>query len=210
MKCHWWVNGLVVLALAARDIQKAADDAAAQAAADAKATVEEAGAEAKANVEAAGAEATAAVEGAGAEAKAAVEGAGADVKSALEGLGDLSSLKVGDVEVGKEATALVDTLKTTLGEIKDVETAKAALPKLEEVNLGLDKLLGVVDTIPEAARPALASLLKTHSATIQATIQKVVAIEGVGEIVKPVLDQIVAKLEKASGAGNNAVPVAVP
>ena len=206
MKRFWWVSGLVVLALAvgcdqaAQDIQKAADDAAAQAAADAKATVEQAGAEAKADIEAAGAEATDAVEGAGAEAKAAVEGA----------VADLASLKVGDVDVAKEATSLADTLKATLSQIKDVDSAKAALPKLEEVNLGLDKLVGLVDKIPEAARPALASMLQTHSAKIMEMIQKVGMIEGVGPIVEPVLEQIVAKLSKVSGGATAAEPTPAP
>jgi hypothetical protein len=219
MKSFWWIGGLAVLALTAgctseatlEEIKQAAETGTEEALAEAKDELAATGEKAKADVEAAGATATAEVEGAGAEAKEAVEGAAADLKSALEGgLGDLANLKVGDVEIGKEATALAENLSTTLAEIKDVETAKAALPKLEEANLGLDKLLGAVDKIPEAARPAIASLLKAHSATIEATIQKVVAIEGVGEIVKPVLDQIVAKLNKASGAGNDAEPAAAP
>jgi hypothetical protein len=217
MKCQWWVSGLVVLALATgcntdktlEDMQAAAENKANEMAAE----VEKAGEEAMAEVKEAGEEAKANVEGAGEEVKAAVEGAGEDAKSDLEkalGSLDLSALKIGDVEVGKEATTLADTLTSTLGEIKDVESAKAALPKLEEVNLGLDKIVGLVDQIPEAARPALAGLLKTHSAKITDTISKVVAIEGVGEIVKPVLDQIVAKLEKVSGGEAAAKPEPAP
>lgn len=204
MKRALWMCGLASVALwlgceqAAQDLQKAADNAAAEVTAAADKAAEEA----KAEIEKTGEETKAAVEGAGEEAKAAVEGASEDAKSDLEkalGSLDLSALKIGDVEVGKDATTLADTLTSTLGEIKDVESAKAALPKLEEVNLGLDKIVGLVDQIPEAARPALAGMLKTHSAKITETISKVVAIEGVGEIVKPVLDQIVAKLEKVSG-----------
>jgi hypothetical protein len=205
MRFDWWAGLLVLCAAigcdqAVQDIQKAAEESAAEAAAEAKAAVEEAGAEAKADVEAAGEEARAGVVGAGEDAKAALAGA----------VGELANLKVGDVDVAKEATSLATDLSTTLGEIKDVETAKAALPKLEEVNLGLDKLVGLVDKIPEAARPALASLLKTHSVKITETISKVVAIEGVGEIVKPVLDQIVAKLSQVSGGAAAAEPALAP
>ena len=199
MKCNWWLCGLVV-ALAVgcdttmEDMKKAAEikanEAAAQAAADAKATVDEAAAEGVAKVEQASEEGKAAVEGATEEGKAALEGAAID----------LSALKIGDIDLTKEAGSIADSLKTTLGEIKDVESAKAALPKLEEVNLNLDKLVGLVDQIPEAVRPALASALKANRAKLEETIEKVVAIEGVGEIVKPVLDQIVAKLDKVGGA----------
>lgn len=215
MKSALWMCGLASVALllgceqAAQDLQKAADDAAAEV----TAAAEKAAEEAKAEIEQTGEATKAAVEGAGEEAKAAVEGAGEDAKSDLEkalGSLDLSALKIGDVEVGKEAGTLAETLTGTLGEIKDVESAKAALPKLEEVNLGLDKLVGLVDQIPEAARPALAGMLKTHSAKITDTISKVVSIEGVGEIVKPVLDQIVAKLEKVSGGEAAATPEPAP
>ncbi|HEX5105650.1 MAG TPA: hypothetical protein VFV87_17645 [Pirellulaceae bacterium] len=231
MKRHWIWSGCAILALAVgctqsstlEDMQKAAEnrmdeatEAVEKATEDAVTKVEEAGAEAKtgleegtAAIEGAVKEGKAAIEGATEEGKAAVEGAAADAKAGLEGsLGDLSALKVGDVEVGKECSAIAEKLKTTLASIKDVETAKEALPNLEEVNLGLDKLTGLVEQIPEAVRPALATMIKTHSAKLTESIQRVVSIEGVGEIVKPVLDQIVAKLEKVTGGAAPAEPAA--
>jgi len=210
MKRNWWLSGLVIVALAVgcdttmEDMQKAAEikanEAAAQAAAEAQAAVDKATAEAIAKVEQASEEGKAAVEGATKEGKAAVEGAAID----------LSSLKIGDLDLTKEAGSVADALSTTLSEIKDVDSAKAALPKLDEVNLGLDTLVGLVDQIPEAIRPALASAFKTNRAKLQETIEKVVAIEGVGEIVKPVLDQIVAKLDKLSGGEAPAKPEPAP
>jgi len=140
--------------------------------------------------EATAADATAAAKKAGQEATATVSGAVADA----------ANLKVGNVDLGKDLGALVAGLQSTLGEVKDEATAKTALPKLEEANLGLDKLLGLVDQVPAAARPALASLIKTHSTAITDAVKKVVGIEGVGAILQPVLDQIVAKLNKASAA----------
>jgi phage-related minor tail protein len=141
-------------------------------------------------------EVTDAAQAAGTQAQAAVEGAATD----------LSSLKVGDVDLGKDLSSLLEGLNGTLGEVKDVETAQTALPKLEEASLGLDKLLGFVDQLPEVAKPVLASLLKTHTATITQSVQKVVGIEGVGAILKPVLDQIVAKLNNAGGGEAAAAP----
>jgi hypothetical protein len=191
MKRHWLWIGCAVVAFATgcgqavEDAQRALEEQAAEA----KAAAEKATAEAAANAERIGGEAAAAVEGAAGEATAAVEG----------GLADAANLKVGDVDLGKDLTSLLDGLKSTLGEVKDVETAKAALPKLEEANLNLDKLVGLVDQLPAAARPALAALLKTHSATITQTVTKITGIEGVGEILKPILEQIAAKLAKAAG-----------
>lgn len=230
MKRLWMWSGCAILALAVgctqsatmEDMQQAAENrmdeatGAVEAATDeAMAKVGEAGEDAKTGLEGAVEEGKAAIEGAVEEGKAAVEGAAADAKAGLEGLGDLglgdlSALKVGDVEVGKECSALATKLSTTLAGIKDVETAKEALPKLEEVNLGFDKLTALVDQIPANVKPALATMIKAHSAQLSATIQKVVSIEGVGEIVKPVLDQIVAKLEKVSGGAAPSEPAAEP
>ena len=206
MKRNWWLGGLVVVALAAgcdnavKDLQKAAEDSAAKATAEAQAAVDKAAEEAVAKVGEATEEGKAAVEGATEEGKAALEGAALD----------LSALKIGDLDLTKEAGTVADALNTTLGEIKDVDSAKAALPKLEEANLGLDRIVGLVDQIPEAIRPALASALKTHRAKLQETIEKVVAIEGVGEIIKPVLDQIVAKLDKVGSGEAAAKPEPAP
>jgi hypothetical protein len=146
-------------------------------------------------------EAQKAAEKAAADVKASAQDASQKTKAAVEGaVADVASLKVGDIDLGKDLGSLLTGLQSTLGEVKDEATAKTALPKLEEANLGLDKLLGLVDQIPAAARPALASLLKTHSTAITDAVKKVVGIEGVGAILQPVLDQIVAKLNKASAA----------
>ena len=146
-------------------------------------------------------EAQKAAEKAAADIKSSAQEAGAQTKAAVEGaVADAANFKVGNVDLGKDLGALVAGLQSTLGEVKDEATAKTALPKLEEANLSLDKLLGFVDQVPMAARPALASLIKTHSATITEAVKKVVGIEGVGAILQPVLDQIVAKLNKASAA----------
>jgi hypothetical protein len=196
MKCPWWVSGLAVALLAGcgdqtlENMQKAAQSRADEAAAEATAAVERAGEEAVAKVEVATEEGKATVESATEEGKAVLEGTTLD----------LTNLKIGDIDVGKELGSLTEQLNTSIGEIKDVETAKAALPQLEQTNVNLDKLVALIEQIPEVVRPALASAIKTHSAKIEETVKKVVAIEGVGEIVKPVLDEIVAKLSKVGEA----------
>ncbi|QDU31486.1 hypothetical protein ETAA8_66440 [Anatilimnocola aggregata] len=185
------------------ELEKAAEQAPAKmekAAADAKAEVEKAGEQAKTQVETAGETAKTQVEGIGEQAKAAVE-------AAAEGA---ASLKIGELDLGKNFQSAIDALKGTLDGVTNVESAQAALPKLEEANLKLDSVLVFVDQIPEAARPALAKLIKNSQAGITQSIEKVVAIEGVGAVLKPVLDQLVAKLEKGSAALSAPVPTPTP
>jgi hypothetical protein len=191
MKRLWIWSGCALLALAG--CEQAAQDIT-------KAMEEEANKVAEA-ANKAGEEAAATVEKTGEDAAAAVAGAGEDTAAAIGGaVGDLANLKVGDVDLGTDLTAFADNLKTTLAGVTDVDTAKAALPKLEEANLGLDKLIGLVDQLPATAKPALAALLKNQATAITEAVQRVVGIEGVGEVLKPILDQMAAKLAKAAGA----------
>src|SRR5262245_57042434 len=89
-----------------------------------------------------------AAEKAATDVKATAQEVGEKAKATVEGAAEAASLKVGDVDVGKDLGALLTGLQSTLGEVKDEATAKTALPKLEEANLSLDKLLGFVDKIP--------------------------------------------------------------
>jgi hypothetical protein len=192
--CWTWIGCVVVALLAGCD---ASVEEAKKAAEKAAAEVEAKAAEAKAEVEKAGEQAKAEVAKVGEEAKASVEAAA-------------ESLKIGDLDLGKDFQTAFDGLKSTLEGVTNAESAQAALPKLDAANLKLDSLLGFVDQIPAAARPTLAKLLKTHSATLTDQIQKITAIEGVGPILKPVLDQIVMKLEKATASVEAAEPAPAP
>jgi enamine deaminase RidA (YjgF/YER057c/UK114 family) len=192
MKGHYWYIGFAILSSAIGCNQ--AEQSAEKAAADAAAAMQQAQTQAMEAVEKAGKEATAVVKDASVDAKAALASAAAEI----------GNLKVGDVELGKELSTLVDRAKGALGDVKDAASAKAAVPKLDEVNIGLDKLVALLDQLPAAAKPALAAFIKSHTGTINESAQKVAGIPGVGEILKPVLDQIVAKLNKFGGG--EAVP----
>ncbi|WP_425616055.1 hypothetical protein NA78x_005994 [Anatilimnocola sp. NA78] len=196
MKSLWMAAACVVIGLAVGCEAKMEE--AKQAAEKAKVEMEAAAEKAKAQVETAGEQAKAEVAKTGEEAKAAVE---AVAESA-------ANLKIGDLDLGKELQTAIDSMKGTLDGVTNVESAQAALPKFEAANLKLDSILTLVDQIPEAARPALANVLKSSSAGIIDSVKKVVAIEGVGDILKPVLDQLVAKLEKASVAMDAPAPAA--
>ena len=180
---------------AAQDVIQRSEKTADDAVADAQAKIEAAEAEAKATIEKSEADAKAAVEEAGKEAQATVE-------RATEGsaLPDVAGLNVGGLDLNKDVTSVIDGLNGTLEGVKDVDSAKEALPKLEEANLKLDGLLGALDQIPAAARPVVANLIKSGKTSIVAAVERVVGIEGVGDILKPVLDQIVDKLNKAEEA----------
>ena len=108
------------------------------------------------------------------------------------------NFKVGDVDLSKDLTGWIDGLQESLGSITDADSAKAALPKLEEANTQLDGLLGMTDKLPASAKGMFAGVIKNALDGLKDKVEKVTGIPGVGEIVKPILDGIVEKLSKAA------------
>lgn len=105
------------------------------------------------------------------------------------------SMMVGDVDVGKEFTAFTDGLAQAMKDVQDEATAKAALPKLSELTAKLDSLAPLVGKLPEGAKTAFAETVKTTIAGLQAEVDRVSAISGVSDAIKPALDTLKGKLE---------------
>lgn len=100
--------------------------------------------------------------------------------------------------ITKGVTGQLDGLKASLGSITDVASAKAALPQLAASTSDLGKLTGIVGTLPAAGKTAVTSLFGAALPALKAQIDKVEAIPGVGEVTKPTLDGLAAKLEALS------------
>ena len=104
------------------------------------------------------------------------------------------------------STTFLDDLKgvyanatETLNGIKDPATAEAAEPKLKEMNGTLDNLKPIYDKLPAAAKAAVAPVQSTNMSALKALVEKVLAIPGVADKIKPVLDDMVAKLSAFGG-----------
>ena len=82
-------------------------------------------------------------------------------------------------------------LTGALDGIKDADTAKAALPKLEEMEGSLGGLIGSVKELPEAARPFFNEMVAGSQKAIADKVTSVLGLPGVEEILKPVLDKII-------------------
>jgi hypothetical protein len=107
----------------------------------------------------------------------------------------LPDLTVGGVDVAATANAAFASLKQSLASVKDVESAKAALPTLEDASTKLGSIEGVLGQIPAAGRSALVDALTKYRPQIDAAFDQALAIPGVAEVVKPAIDQIRAKLD---------------
>jgi hypothetical protein len=107
----------------------------------------------------------------------------------------VTDMVVGDVDVGKQITAALDGVKTTLGGITDAATAQAALPKLQEAVTAIEGVSGIVGKLSAEQKTSLAALVAAPLPAIKEAAAKILAIQGAGDVVKPVVDTLIAKLE---------------
>jgi Bacterial protein of unknown function (DUF937) len=105
--------------------------------------------------------------------------------------------KVPAPEVTQLSTELTDTFKSlteTLTGVKDVPSAEAALPKLQDLGPKLDAAKAKLDKLTEAGKATIAALVKSSQAKLRELVDKVLAIPGVGDKIKAVVDGIMAKI----------------
>ncbi len=111
----------------------------------------------------------------------------------------VSSLKSGLNET-------LSSVNTTLNGITDPASADKAMPELNQLNGKLTDLHSSWDTLPDAVKSTAASPIQSMSGTINDSIAKVRAMPGVGDKLKPVLDE----LDKNLSGFNMASPAPTP
>lgn len=111
-----------------------------------------------------------------------------------------TSLTIDGVDIGAQVTSVFDGLKTTLGGITDAASAQAALPKLQEAVKTVDGMSGVIGKLSAAQKTAFGALITAALPVLKELVGKVVAIPGVGDVVKPTLDDLVGKIEAMAKA----------
>jgi len=112
----------------------------------------------------------------------------------------LKGIKVGDVDIGEVAASAVNNVQSSLQDVKDEATAKAALPKLNEAASQFDQLTGLLDQMPPETRKVVAETFAAIRPTLDQLMDKALAIPGVGAVIKPAVDAIRAKLETLATA----------
>ena len=87
-----------------------------------------------------------------------------------------------------------DSINGALDGITDADTAKAAMPNLEKLSGQFDDLTGLFKKLPEAARGGFTTLLEAGQKTLAEKSEKVLGIPGVSDLLKPLLDGLLAKI----------------
>ena len=104
------------------------------------------------------------------------------------------NLTVGGVDIGKQTSDSISNLRSTLSGVTDIASAKAALPRLQEVTDQIGKTQGMIGTMSADQRKVLAGLVSPTMPEVNQLFDKTLAIPGVGDVLKPTLDTLKAKL----------------
>jgi hypothetical protein len=99
-------------------------------------------------------------------------------------------------EVQTDMRGFVDSATSALRGITDVDTARAALPKLQASTQGITALSSKLTSLPAAARSGIATAASTSYSTLQPLVDKVLAIPGVGDVIRPATTSLMDALAK--------------
>jgi hypothetical protein len=105
---------------------------------------------------------------------------------------------VAGIDVGKQVTDSITDLRTTLAGITDAATAHAALPKLQQMGAQLDKVNDMAGQLSAEQRKLVSGLVTPAMPSLNQLIDKLLAIPGVSDELKPVLQTLRTKLTTLS------------
>jgi Bacterial protein of unknown function (DUF937) len=111
-----------------------------------------------------------------------------------------SDLTIGGVNLANQVNSSVGTLKSVLPTITDAASAQTALPKLREATAQLNEVSNLATKLTPERKSALAKLIAAATPTINQMCDKVLATPGVGDIVKPAIDELRGELDTLSRA----------
>src|SRR5262245_6749896 len=106
----------------------------------------------------------------------------------------VQSVVVGGVDIGKQIGDSLGTLRTSLQGITDVASATAALPRMQAAASQIDRVSGMLGQLSTDQRQIVSGLVTPAMATINQLFDKVLAIPGVGEVVRPTIDRLKTRL----------------
>ena len=104
------------------------------------------------------------------------------------------NLTIGGIDVGREISTQLGTLRTTMEGVTDAASAQAALPRLESVSTALTPVVSAIGQATTEQKAAVTSMVAPLMQTINPMIDRVMAIPGVGDVLKPAVDTLKTKL----------------
>lgn len=110
----------------------------------------------------------------------------------------MQTVNVGGIDVGKQVTDSISTLRTTLAGITDAASAHAALPKLQEMAAQIDKVSDMAGQLPAEQRKVVSGLVTPEIGSLSQLFDKLLAIPGLSDEFRPVIETLRTKLTMLS------------
>jgi hypothetical protein len=108
------------------------------------------------------------------------------------------SVVVGGVDIGKQLSDSLGTLRTSLQGVTDVASAKAALPRIQSAAAQVDKINDMAGQLSADQRRVIAGLASPATTAVNQLFDKVLAIPGVGDVLRPAADMVKTRLAALS------------
>jgi len=113
--------------------------------------------------------------------------------------GAMDGLTLPGMDQMPDFKSMFSSMTESLEKIKDTESAKAAMADLASMDEKLGTMTSGLSALPEAMRGKVTESIKSMMPEFQATIDKVMAIPGVKEILQPIIDSMMGKLKSITG-----------
>ena len=105
------------------------------------------------------------------------------------------ALDMGGLKLGKELTSMLGEATKLIGGITDLDSAKAALPKLKGMDTDLEGIVSKVASLSPESKDSLAGMVKGALPALEGAIGKVTASPELGQTLKPTHDSILNKVK---------------
>ena len=105
-----------------------------------------------------------------------------------------AALTVVNVDLGSEVTSGIDRLGLLLDGVTDVRSAKDALPVIRDISNHMDTVKGLAERLPGSGQTRLANLSAKAIPPLQTSLDRVFAIPGVADVLRPVLDPLMTTI----------------
>jgi hypothetical protein len=102
--------------------------------------------------------------------------------------------RTASLDVEKQVTETISGLRTTLAGITDAASARAAVPQLKEAVAQVDRVKDLSGQLSAEQRKAVTSLVNPTMPTLNQLFDKVLAVPGASEELKPTVEVLKAKL----------------
>jgi Bacterial protein of unknown function (DUF937) len=111
-----------------------------------------------------------------------------------QGMSQAQNAAVQGLDIGRQLANNIASVRTALGGVTDVPSAQAALPKLQEATAQIEKNGSEVGQLSADQRKLVAGLVTPLMPAFNQLCDKVLAIPGVAEVLKPSVDTLKAKI----------------